>query len=88
MKSGSGQLFPTTLGSEEARIVARIGQQVRLVPTEGAYQKEKQGVVTSLTKTQVGVTADGERYEVRYRVSDGLPVRKIDREFPCYRVVT
>lgn len=63
------------------------GQKVRLVPTEGVYQKDKQGTVTSLTKTQVGVTADGARTEVRFRIKDGLPVRKIDQEFPCYKVV-
>lgn len=65
----------------------QLGQNVRLVPTQGAYQKEKQGTVTSLTKTQVGVTEDGELGEVRYRIADGLPVRKIDQQFPCYKVV-
>lgn len=64
-----------------------VGQKVRLVPTQGAYQKEKQGTVTSITKTQVGVTADGELGEVRYRIADGLPVRKIDQQFPRYKVV-
>ena len=65
----------------------QLGQKVRLVPSQGAYQKEKQGTVTSLTKTQFGVTASGELGEVRYRIADGFPVRKIDEQFPCYRVV-
>lgn len=65
----------------------QLGQKVRLVPTQGAYQKEKQGTITSITKTQVGVTADGELGEVRYRITDGLPIRKIDQQFPCYAVV-
>lgn len=64
----------------------QVGQKVRLVPTQGAYQKSKQGTVTSITKTQVGITADEERSEVRYRIVDGLPVRKNDQVFPCYKV--
>ncbi|HDQ4517318.1 hypothetical protein [Pseudomonas aeruginosa] len=56
----------------------QIGQSVRLVPTQGAHQREKPGTVTSITRTQVGVTADGEQYEVRYRIADGFPVRKFD----------
>lgn len=64
-----------------------LGQSVRLKPTQGALQKEKVGKVTSLTTTQVGITAEGEPAEVRYRISDGMPVRKIDQEFPCYQVV-
>lgn len=64
-----------------------VGQTVRLKPTQGALQKDKVGKVTSLTRTQIGVTADGEVAEVRYRTSDGMPVRKIDQEFPCYKVV-
>lgn len=57
----------------------QIGQRVRLVPTQGAYQKERQGTVTSLTRTQVGVQTEGLLGEVRYRLEDGLPVRKIDQ---------
>lgn len=64
-----------------------LGQSVRLKPTQGALQKEKVGKVTSLTTTQVGITAEGGLAEVRYRISDGMPVRKIDQEFPCYQVV-
>jgi len=65
----------------------QLGLEVRLVPTQGAYQKEKIGTVTSLTKTQVGVTVDGTLSEVRFRIADGFPVRKIDQQFPCYKVV-
>lgn len=65
----------------------QIGQKVRLVPTQGAYQKERQGTVSSLTRTQVGVQPEGQLGEVRYRIEDGLPVRKIDQGFPCYKVV-
>lgn len=75
-------------GSEfkEIAVAYQLGQKVRLVPTQGAYQKDRQGTVTSITRTQVGVTADGERHEVRYRVEDGYPVRKSDREFPCFKI--
>ena len=64
-----------------------LGQSVRLKPTQGALQKDKVGKVTSITPTQVGVTAEGELGEVRYRTSDGMPVRKADQGFPCYKVV-
>lgn len=64
-----------------------IGQQVRLVPTQGCYQKDKAGTVTSITKTQVGVTTQDRPGEIRYRVADGLPVQKIDRAFPCYKLI-
>lgn len=64
----------------------QIGQKVRLVPTQGAYQNEKQATITSLTKTQLGVTVGDESNEVRYRIVDGFPVRKIDQQFPCYKV--
>lgn len=63
-----------------------IGQNVRLVPTQGAHQNERCGKVTSVTRTQVGVKADGQMREVRYRIEDGLPVHKIDQQFPCYKV--
>lgn len=65
----------------------KLGQNVRLVPTQGANQNEKHGTITSLTKTQLGVTANGELGEVRYRIADGFPFRKIDQQFPCYKVV-
>lgn len=62
-----------------------VGQIVRLVPTQGVYQKEQQGTVSSITTTQVGVTRAG-AHEVRFRINDGLPVKKSDRVFPCYAV--
>lgn len=62
------------------------GQSVRLIPTQGVYQKEKTGIVTKVTKTQVCVVRDDQINEVRYRLSDGLPVNKIDQQFPCYKV--
>ena len=73
--------------NEDTAMTFQKGQKVRLVPTQGGYQKEKPGTVTSVTKTQVGVTADGERFEIRYRLADGFPVHKIDQQFPCYKVV-
>ncbi len=63
-----------------------VGQLVRLVPIQGVYQKEHQGTVTSVTATQVGVTRAGAHHEVRFRIEDGLPVKKSDRDFPCYAV--
>lgn len=64
-----------------------LGQSVRLKPTQGALQKDTFGKVTSSIPIQVGITAAGELGEVRYRTSDGMPVRKADQEFPCYKVV-
>ena len=63
-----------------------VGDTVRLVPTQGGHQKPLSGVVTSVTRTRVGVTRAGARHEVRYRQSDGYPVSPVDREFPCYVV--
>lgn len=62
----------------------QVGQEVRLVPTQGGHQKERQGVVSSVTPTQVGVRREGVAYEVRYRASDGMAVKQLDRAFPCY----
>lgn len=62
----------------------RIGQQVLLVPSWGAYQRTITAEVVSLTATQVGVKRPDRRSEVRHRVSDGLAVLKHEREFPCY----
>lgn len=64
----------------------RIGQQVQLVPSWGAYQPTIIGEVTSLTATQVGVKRPDRMSEIRYRVSDGIAVSKYDQQFPMYRV--
>jgi hypothetical protein len=64
----------------------QLGQVVRLVPTQGSYQKEHEGTVTSVTATQIGVTRVGGSYEVRFRSDDGMPIKKSDRGFPCYVV--
>lgn len=66
--------------------VYQIGQEVWLVPTMGCYQKSLNGTVTSLTPTQVGVTRRDGVVEVRYRITDGQPVSKRHRQFPCYAV--
>lgn len=61
-----------------------VGEAVRLVPTQGCHQKEKSGLVTRVTAKQVAVRSTDSRAEVMYRLSDGLPVRKYDQQFPCY----
>lgn len=63
------------------------GQVVRLVPTQGDNLEELQGRVTAVSKTLVSVQVVGQPTVVRYRTSDGLPVRRLDRKFPCYKVV-
>lgn len=61
-----------------------VGKKVNLKPTQGAYQKTIPGVVVSETATQIEVEAEGIRGK-RFRKSDGLPVSKADRQFPCYK---
>lgn len=64
----------------------RPGEAVRLVPTQGGHQKERAGTVTRVTPTQVSVRPADGMPDVVCRLSDGLPVRKIDQQFPCYAV--
>ena len=62
------------------------GDAVRLVPTQGGHQKERAGSVTRVTPTQVAVRPVDGVHDVMYRLTDGLPVRKYDQQFPCYAV--
>lgn len=59
-------------------------QQVRLVPSQGAHQKERVGHVVRVTATQVVAKPVDAMREVRFRTSDGMPVNTIDQQFPCY----
>lgn len=61
-------------------------QRVRLIPSQGWYQTERRGRVVRVTATQVLVRPDGAASDVRFRISDGMPVNKIDQQFPCYCV--
>lgn len=61
-----------------------VGKKATLKPTQGAYQKTLEGVVTGETATQFEVTADGIRAR-KFRKADGLPVAKQHRQFPCYK---
>lgn len=62
------------------------GEAVRLVPTQGGYQKERSGSVIRVTPTQVVVRPADGMCDVTFRLADGLPVRKYDQQFPCYAV--
>lgn len=64
-----------------------VGQRVRLVPTQGGHQKERHGEVVRLTSTQVMVRPGDASREIAFRLSDGMPVRKLDQQFPCYKAV-
>lgn len=61
-----------------------VGQEVIVKPTQGAYQKEKSGVVTKVTPKQVMVKIEDKLWEVRFNIETGRPVNKIDQGFPCY----
>lgn len=61
-------------------------QRVRLVPSQGGHQKERKGQVVRVTATQVLVRPDGAVSDVRFRIVDGMPINKIDQQFPCYYV--
>lgn len=62
----------------------QAGQHVRLVPTQGGYQKPRTGTVVRVTAQQVLVQPDDGHAQVRYRAADGMPVNKIDQGFPYY----
>lgn len=80
------ELVEVEVLTEPPRPKYLVGDTVRLLPTQGGYQKPLSGMVTSVTPKLVGVTRDGARHEVRFRQSDGYPVSRMDREFPCYVV--
>lgn len=61
-----------------------VGDAVRVVPLEGVYQKERNGKVFRVTPSHALVQIEGGRSPVRFRLSDGMPVNKIDQVFPMY----
>lgn len=62
----------------------KIGDNVRIVPTQGSYQKSMVGLIVGETRTEWRVTAGGSRHVFRFRKSNGSPVEKWDQRFPCY----
>lgn len=64
------------------------GDVVRLVPTQGCYQKERSGSVIKVTEKRVKVAPSDGGCAVSFNLSDGMPVAKYDRQFPCYVVKT
>ncbi|WP_043003075.1 hypothetical protein [Comamonas testosteroni] len=64
----------------------RQGQKVRLVPTQGGHQQERTGEVTRVTAKQVDVRPTDGKGEIRFHSESGMPVRKIDQQFPCYKL--
>lgn len=62
------------------------GQKVRLVPTQGGHQQERAGVVTRVTAKQIDVQPADGKCEIRFHIETGMPVRKMDQQFPCYKV--
>ena len=59
---------------------------VRSVPTKCRYQKERACSVVRVNPTQVAVRPVDGMNDVMYRLDNGIPVRKIDQQFPCYAV--
>lgn len=62
------------------------GDPVRLVPTQGGYQKERRGTVVSVSAKQVVVQPEDRIATVRFRLEDGMPIGKMDQMFPLYVV--
>lgn len=62
----------------------RIGDHVRLRPTQGSYQTPKIGLIIGETRTEWRVSVDRSPRPIRFRKSNGRPVEKWDQQFPCY----
>lgn len=58
---------------------------VTLVPTQGCYQRELSAELVRETPVLIYVRVKGERYARPYYKATGLPFRKAERKFPCYR---
>ena len=61
-----------------------IGSEVSIIPTEGCHQKTLTGTVIGETKKQIRVKVEGWLAPRSFRRSDGHPILKYDRQFPCY----
>lgn len=59
-----------------------VGKQIILKPTQGAYQKDKQGVIISESSKRFVVCCGTE--EITFCKVSGAPVFNIDKHFPCY----
>jgi len=64
-----------------------FGSVVRLVPTEGCYQKEKEAIFLCDTASEYRVRITDEPRVRRFRKSTMLHVSPNDRQFPNYRLV-
>jgi len=73
--------------SSPLSVTAGFGSVVRLVPTEGCYQKEKEAIFLCDTATEYRVRITDESYVRRFRKSTMLHVSPHDRQFPNYRLV-
>ncbi len=63
-----------------------VDEDVRVEPTQGCHQKPCIGRVVKVSPTQVVVVDNVRFWGVAYRKSDGMPVKKSDRTFPCFRI--
>ena len=73
---------PQAVGSGDG-----FGSVVRLVPTEGCYQKEKEAVMLCATASEYRVRVVDESKVRRFRKATMLHVSPSDRQFPNYRLV-
>lgn len=63
-----------------------VGAVVRLVPTEGVYQKDIDGRVARMTKTLLFIQSELSLMPQPYRRTDGMGANDFLRSFPRYRV--
>lgn len=64
----------------------KVDESVRLVPTQGVYQKPLDGKVLKVTPTRIEVAFEAKPWGIAFKRSNGLPAFKCDQGFPCYRV--
>lgn len=64
-----------------------IGRPCLLNPTQGAYQKQKSGVVVDETKTILKVRVEGEIYDWKFSKKDMLRTGRDKNTFPCYQLL-
>jgi hypothetical protein len=68
-------------------VITLFGSVVRLAPTEGCYQKEKEAIFLGDTASEYRVRVIDESRVRRFRKSTMHHVSPHDRQFPDYRLV-
>jgi hypothetical protein len=63
------------------------GRELKIVPTEGAYQKEKKATLVKETPAQYLVRVEGQMYDWRFSKKDMLRTGSDKKEFPKWMLV-